>query len=380
MQILPIASGKGGVGKSLVATNLAIALGQAGKKVILADLDLGASNIHLVLGMPSINKGIGTFIGNSSVSLEDIMIDSGYENVRFIPGDAEIPGMANLKASQKRSLIRKLSALEADYLILDLGAGTSNNILDFFLSSSQGIIVSAPTLTATLNAYLFLKNAIFRIMSTSFRRDSEAWKYLENLRKDGKSLQRVYIPKLLDRMKDKDTEGYAEFEQRMTHFHPGLIMNLLDDPKDGQKAQKIRRSCKEYLGLELEHLGIMYRDHLQDVALNSRLPILVYKPQAVLSQGLFRIADKILSKFDEEQAPLDIQDLEDSYLTADLEAEVDFDAKIHEMESMLHAGSLSHGDLIETIKIQQFELSRLKKENVLLKSRLVKAINSGFKV
>ncbi len=87
-----------------------------------------------------------------------------------------------------------------------------------------------------------------------------------------------------------------------------------------------------------------------------------------------------MSKYDEDEAPLDIQDLEDSYLTADLEAEVDFDAKIHEMESMLHAGSLSHGDLIETIKMQQFELSRLKKENALLKSRIVKALNAGFKV
>ena len=380
MQILPVASGKGGVGKSLVASNLAIALGQAGKKVILADLDLGASNIHLVLGMPTITKGIGTYLGNPQIELEDIMIDSGYDNVKFIPGDAEIPGMANLKSSQKRSLIRKLSSLDADYLILDLGAGTNNNILDFFLSSSQGIIVSAPTLTATLNAYLFLKNAIFRIMSTCFRKESEAWKYLESLRKDGKSLQRVYIPKLLERMRDIDAAGYDEFEMRITHFHPGLVMNLLDDPKDGQKAQKIRRSCKEYLGLDLEHLGIMYRDHLQDVALNSRLPIVVYKPQSVLSQGIFRVADKILTKYDDEEAPLDLQDLDDSYTAADMEAEIDFDVKIHEMETMLHAGALSHGDLIETIKIQQFEISRLKKENVLLKSRLVKAINAGYKV
>ena len=59
MQIIPVASGKGGVGKSLLSANLAIALGQAGKKVVLADLDLGASNLHLVIGQNSPKKGIG---------------------------------------------------------------------------------------------------------------------------------------------------------------------------------------------------------------------------------------------------------------------------------------------------------------------------------
>ncbi|NBQ39078.1 MAG: MinD/ParA family protein, partial [Alphaproteobacteria bacterium] len=64
MQIIPIASGKGGVGKSLVAANLAIALAQAGKNVVLADLDLGGSNLHLILGLRGIPVGIGTWIND----------------------------------------------------------------------------------------------------------------------------------------------------------------------------------------------------------------------------------------------------------------------------------------------------------------------------
>ena len=61
MQVLPIASGKGGVGKSLVAANLSVALAQAGKRVYLVDLDLGASNLHLLLGISGIKKGLGTY-------------------------------------------------------------------------------------------------------------------------------------------------------------------------------------------------------------------------------------------------------------------------------------------------------------------------------
>src|SRR6056297_78751 len=98
MHIVPIASGKGGVGKTLLAANLAVALGQAGKRVILADLDLGASNLHIALGSGSVKYGIGTFLNSKEIDFDDIILDTDYKNLRFIPGDAEIPGIANLKS------------------------------------------------------------------------------------------------------------------------------------------------------------------------------------------------------------------------------------------------------------------------------------------
>ncbi|MCK5199528.1 MAG: P-loop NTPase, partial [Spirochaetales bacterium] len=353
MQVLPIASGKGGVGKSLFASNVAIALAQAGKKVILADLDLGASNLHLILGTGSIKNGIGTFLCNNEISFKDIIFDTDYKNLQFIPGDSEIPGMANLDNTQKTRLIRELYLQETDYLILDLGAGTSFNTVDFFLSSSMGVIVTSPTLTATLNAYLFLKNVVFRLMTTSFKKDSWAGKLFEGLKNEGKSFQRIYIPKLLDKIQSEDIESYTTFMKRMTVFKPMLVMNMLEDPKDSQKATKIRRSCKEYLGVDLEHLGVIYFDHLQEIALNSRLPIIAYKPNSVLSQAIYRISDKILDKGEELDSPLDISALNDSYQTATMEAEIDYDSKVEAMENLLHSGTLTEGDLVETIRSQQ---------------------------
>jgi flagellar biosynthesis protein FlhG len=172
MQIVPVASGKGGVGKTLVAANLAIALAQANRRVILADLDLGGSNLHLVLGLNVGGPSIGTFLGKKKIDFSEAVHETGIPNLRFIPGDAEIPGLANLTASQKNMIVRRLSGLDADYLILDLGAGTSQNTLDFFLMSGQGIIVTTPTPTATVNAYLFLKNAAFRLLQRSANRKS----------------------------------------------------------------------------------------------------------------------------------------------------------------------------------------------------------------
>jgi flagellar biosynthesis protein FlhG len=154
MRIIPIASGKGGVGKSLVAANLAVALAQAGQRVVLVDLDLGASNLHLVLGFHSPPKGIGSFLSNTKSDFSQVISKTDVRGLRFIPGDQEMVGMANLKSFQRNALVRRLLALKSDtdILILDLGAGTHQSILDFFLLSGQGIVISSPAVTAVLNA------------------------------------------------------------------------------------------------------------------------------------------------------------------------------------------------------------------------------------
>lgn len=378
MRIIPIASGKGGVGKSLVAANLSLALAQAGKRVVVADADLGGSNLHIILGVSGVKKGIGTFLNDPKVNFDDIIVDTGYKNLKFIPGDGEIPGTANLKSSQKKKLIRRFKSLDADFAVLDLGAGTNFNTIDFFLTSGKGIVVTSPTPTANLNAYLFVKNVIFRIMDSSFKKGSSAHEYIDSLMKNGTTFQQIYMPKLIETIRERDPNSYQVFRERLAAFQPRLILNLIEDPKDAAKAKKLRRSCKEYLGVDMEHLGIMYRDEMQDIALKSRLPIISYKPNSVLSQAIYRIADKLLQFSDDDEVPMDFETIEETYQEADAEAEVDFETKIRYMEDLLHCGALTSGDLIETIKMQQYELNQLKKENNFLKSKLVKAIEAGY--
>jgi flagellar biosynthesis protein FlhG len=373
MQILSIASGKGGVGKSLVAANLSIALANAGKKVVLVDLDLGGSNLHLILGNRIPEKGIGTFLNRPFTTIDEIIYETDYTNLLFIPGEAELPGAANISTTQKKKLINKLLTLDADYLVADLGAGTSFNTMDMFLLSGQGLIVTTPTLTATLNAYLFLKNAVFRIMSASFTKKSPAYEYLETLRKDGESLQKVFIPRLVENIKKIDPVSYEKYMTRINGLKPRLILNMLEDPKDAAKAGKLRHSCKEYLGINLDHLGIMYRDELQTVALNSRLPIVSYKPKSVLSQAIFRIADKIIEHEDDiSTRPLTFDESNTSFQVAEMEAEVDFNTKMQSLEELLDCGALTQGDLIDTIKSQQFELNMLRRENRFYKNSFLK--------
>ncbi|GHV28522.1 ATP-binding protein [Spirochaetia bacterium] len=378
MRIIPIASGKGGVGKSMVAANLAVAFAQAGKRTILVDLDLGASNLHLVIGHQAPQLGIGTFLGDPRSDFAKVITDTDLPNLKFIPGDTEIPGTATLKVSQRQALVKRLLSLNADILILDLGAGTHQSILEFFLLSGQGIIVSAPTVTATLNAYVFLKNAVFRLMYTAFTKDSRAYAYLEKLRKEGSGLQRLYLPKMLEEIKNIDGKSYGKFKTHVDRLHPALIMNMAHDPKDADVALKIRRSCEVYLDLKIELLGVIYQDALQDISLASRMPVTIYKPQAVVSQSLYRIADKILQT-DEDNFTLTDEEINETFQDAASEAEQDFESKLEYVEELMHSGALSQGDLIETVKTQQLEIMKLKKENNFLKYTLSKAMKQGFK-
>lgn len=381
MQILPIASGKGGVGKSLLSANLAIALGQAGKKVVLADLDLGASNLHLALGHNVKNNSIGTYLTDKS-SFQSIIEPTEYDNVSFIAGDSQIPGLTTLKAAQKTKLLRNFHSIDADFLILDLGAGTHQIILDMFLQSPQGILVTAPTVTATLDGYLFLKNSVFRLLNTTYKRGSAGHQYLEQLKTNSDAMKSIYIPKLVDQLSVVDPVNTGLFKTRMNQFKPRLVMNMIDDPKDADRAQRIRNSCSQYLGMDLEYLGLMYRDQLQNKALSSRLPVIIYKPNCVLSQAIYRIAEKVIAAepryFDDDFT--NTIDSATSFMQAEEDANDDYNLKLSGLNDLIGSGQLSTAELIDMIKTQAYEIGQLRKENNLLKSKIVKAAQQGFRL
>ena len=96
VQIIPIASGKGGVGKSAISLNLAIALAQLGKKVILCDFDFGGANLHTMLGHKNNKPGLGHFINKIEDHLEPLIQKTAVENLGFIAGDCLIPGTPNM--------------------------------------------------------------------------------------------------------------------------------------------------------------------------------------------------------------------------------------------------------------------------------------------
>jgi flagellar biosynthesis protein FlhG len=156
-------------------------------------------------------------------------------------------------------------------------------------------------------------------------------------------------------------------------------MNMIEDPKDAETVSRLRRSAQQYLNVDLLHLGVMYRDDLQNTALSARLPIIRYKPSSVLSQAIYRVAEKIVQLEDEDTGEfIDLEAINDSFDSAEMEAEQDFDSKLNYIEDLLNTGALSTGDLIETVKSQHYEIAQLRKQNSLYKAKLVRAMQEGF--
>ncbi len=376
MVILPIASGKGGVGKSLLAANLSIALAEAGRKVVLVDLDLGASNAHTMLGIRGVSRGIGTFLSVPRTSFDQIIMPTEYDGLSFVAGDAEMPGTANVRPAQKKRLVRCLESQTFDFMVLDLGPGAGANALDFFLLASGGIVVTTPALTSLLNAYLFLKNVVFRAIYSTVGPRSRAFSVLEDLRRDREGgLQRTPVPRILETIAREDPQEHALLTRALEQLRPRLVLNMVDDPAEAEKGEKLRASVRGYLGIELSHIGVIFRDELQSVALSSRIPILRYKPGCVLSRGLYRIAEKLLSAPTEEPGAVPWRQgtgagAENPPPGPEAEAEEDFKGMRRDLEDLVSSGALSMADLVESVRNQQVELSTLRRENAALHARL----------
>ncbi len=224
--LIPVAGGKGGVGKSIVSLNMAIAVAAQCKKVILCDFDLGAANLHTMLGLKNNQAGLGNYIYRQQDRLENLVQATGIPNLYFIAGDCLFPGAANMDFFTKKKLMKDLFRLQTDYLILDLGAGSSYNVLDFYLMTYDGILVVTPEITSILNAYSFLKSAIFRFYYRQFSPKSPERQILKDSltqRMEGKNYSFLQI---LDTISEQFPESGEKAMAELKKFSPRIIMNM----------------------------------------------------------------------------------------------------------------------------------------------------------
>ena len=159
-RVLTITSGKGGVGKSNVAVNMAVWLRRMERKVIIIDADLGLANVEVMFGaVPQYNLSDLIYRGKS---IREI-ITKGPMDIGFISGGLGIAGLNNLSKDQIVYLVRSLAELNemADVIIIDTGAGISDSVLEFVLASPEILLVSTPEPSSLTDAYSLLK-ALYR--------------------------------------------------------------------------------------------------------------------------------------------------------------------------------------------------------------------------
>src|SRR5512134_3666259 len=163
-RVVSVGGGKGGIGKSLVSANLGIELARRGKRVVLVDADLGGANLHTTLGIDLPRRTLSDFIERRAARIEDVVTPTGVANLGLVSGALDHLDAANPRHAQKMRFLRHVQQMDVDFAILDLGAGTHGNVLDFFLVSDHGVLVLVPEPTAVENAYRFVKAAFWRRM------------------------------------------------------------------------------------------------------------------------------------------------------------------------------------------------------------------------
>lgn len=155
-RVIAVSSGKGGVGKTNITVNLAVACRRMGKRVLILDADLGLANIDIIFGLnPKYN--IGNIISGEK-NLSQIIV-SGPEGVDLIPAGSGVQELTQLSEGQKMNLLNEFDLLNRQYdvLLVDVGAGVSSNVVYFNLAAEERIIVATPEPTSVTDAYALIK-------------------------------------------------------------------------------------------------------------------------------------------------------------------------------------------------------------------------------
>lgn len=324
-RLIAIASGKGGVGKSILALTLSINLAQRGKKVTLVDLDLGSGNLHTYLGLPYSIPTIADFLLKRIDSLKKVVVDTEIENLRFISGGEYIPGIANPLYGTKLKLMRHIKALEGEFIVMDLSPGVNLNTIDLFNLADRGILITTPEAGAVINAYAFIKGALFRRVERVFRRHPGIASLLVSYRKDELERTAPDLEWLSERVKEIDPNTYPLIREIGDSWKVSLVVNMVKKGSNLTLISNLIHISKERLGVELRKAGdLPYIDGMG--AFLGKLPLLLRSDkERIFTSYLKRIIDGVLDegregmdRFDEEMIPYIskvIDGLDDSILT-----------------------------------------------------------------
>jgi flagellar biosynthesis protein FlhG len=279
--------GKGGTGKTVLTSNLGVGLAILGYKVILIDADLGGADLHLSFGMPVPKRNLNDFLSGRVEALEDVILPTPSANLSIICGGSELIGLANLPHQRKEKLKRHINNLDADFILVDLGAGTAYNTLDFFVISNEGVIVCNPEPQAKIDAYAFVKNAVYRRLLQNFGRNTVL---KETILKFGNSGQRATkIRNLIEMLGNQMSEFGDKAQGLVDEFKPKLIMNKVRKKSQLEDAERFVYLVLEYLSVDMEYLGHMeYDERVVDACENMR-PFLLEQPNSKVSLSIYNI-------------------------------------------------------------------------------------------
>lgn len=286
--IVSIASGKGGVGKSIIAANLSMLMAKRGKRVVLADLDVGGADAHILFGLLNPPRTLTDFIERRVERLHEVLQPiSAHPFLQLLPGTGDTLATANLPYAKKKRLIRHFAQLQADVIVIDIGAGTSYHALDFFLMADHYVTVATPDPTSVLDLYRFIKlAAIRRVLSAFLSRDAVSEALSE---RDFSSIEEV-----IQAVTETDPNAREVASRTLQGFQPHLIVNRVSG-KSRVNVLHLKKLLQEYVGGDLTTLGEIPDDPAVTRAVRSFLPVVECEPTAPASLALAQAADALLA-------------------------------------------------------------------------------------
>ncbi|MEP6861038.1 MAG: P-loop NTPase [Deltaproteobacteria bacterium] len=252
-RIVAVGGGKGGVGKSLVSTNLAVALARAGAKVVMLDADLGAPNLHTMFGIMRPQRTVEDFLSGRSATLDEVALATPIPGLRLIAGAEGALGSAHPTFQSKQKLLGELAKLPVDCLLIDVGAGVDLDTIDFFNAADTRLVVMVPEITSLQNGYAFLKIALFRRLQRAAAGLRVAEKMDAAFGKDafeiGSTMDRVST--FFTMIEDEVPELVVSYRLLLAEFNALLVGNMLHKPADRNALFAIQRMIRERLDIDV---------------------------------------------------------------------------------------------------------------------------------
>jgi flagellar biosynthesis protein FlhG len=301
--IVAIGGGKGGVGKSLLAANLALALAQRGasigRRVAAVDLDFGGSNLNLFLGEAFPDRELADFLDGRAENLDAISQPTQLDNLRYVAGSFDLITAVDPLRDRKLDLVRALVGLNADYVVLDLPAGSAPATLDFFFLGDIKLVVTNPEATAFHNAYGFLKNYLLRRLLTEFRDRKEIMGFiLDHYRASGTVIEvrDRTITGLVENLRAEFPAVRPEVTGILQENTPLLVLNRSRGRRDRQFLTRFRSVLEENLGLVCQALGVIPENRRVAQAVRDGEPFLLAHPRHKISKQLIAWTDQLTDR------------------------------------------------------------------------------------
>lgn len=280
--IIAVGGGKGGVGKSMVSTMLAIVLGQMGFEVVLVDADFSGSNLYGYVNMFRPEKSMQRFIDNRSRDINSLALDSPFPHVRFLTGTPQVAAHSQALHALRQNVRKHLAQLEAHFVIIDLGAGSSFQNLDFFLMADAPVVLSTCDSLALYDAYGFIRAALFR----KIQHNALTWPdVFKKLMVCGDLTKGENIRTVAAFLKEHESEmpGVCRLITDETRqFSPRLLLNSVHPNDDHGRAQNLRMITQVVLNVKTESWGeIRYDPQVREAAVKIRPELLTQNCDAL---------------------------------------------------------------------------------------------------